>query len=80
MSLSAALQQCFDGDPARVFGVQDLCRSARRYYPVSPFQEEPDPLHGQSRYAHSVRSNLNRLKRQGTIVRLGRDEWRLARE
>lgn len=78
MSLDEALLMCFRAEPQRIFGIQDLCLAVRRYYEVTSFQEEPDPLHGQSRIAHEVRSQVARIKRRGHIEYLGRNQYRLS--
>jgi phosphate-selective porin len=79
MSIKEALIAVFRTEPNRVFGVQDVILASRAYYSMSAFQESPDPLHGQSRYAHEVRSILARLKAEGAISHLGRNQYRLSR-
>ena len=78
MSLREALLLCFRDEPQRIFGIQDLCLAVRRYYEVTPFQEELDPLHAQPRIDHEVRSQLARIKKQGHIERLGHNQYRLS--
>ena len=78
MSLREALLQCFQDKPRRIFGIQDLCDAVQKYYEFSSFQRELDPRHPQPRYEHEIRSQTNRLKQSGYILRLDRNQYRLA--
>ena len=78
LSLLEALLRCFRDEPGRVFGIQDLCGTVRKYYTFSAFQEELDPIHPQPRYAHAVRSTIARMKKSGEIARLGRNQYQLS--
>ena len=73
-----ALLQCFLDQPARVFGVQDLCEAFQKYYDLSAFQRELDLLYPQPRYVHNVRSHVAKLKEAGEITRWGRDQYQLS--
>ncbi|MBF8266950.1 MAG: hypothetical protein HW388_458 [Dehalococcoidia bacterium] len=76
MSLREALLRCFQNEPDRIFGIQDLCQVVQKYYEFTPFQFELDPRHPQPRYEHEVRSQTNRLRRDGYISRLSRNQYR----
>ena len=78
MSLRNAIVQCFMNEPERVFGIQELCNAARKYYEVSPFQEELDPRHPQPRYDHEIRSEVAKIRALGYIIRFGRNRYRSA--
>jgi len=76
MSLRLALLKCFEDQPKRVFGIQDLCSAVRKYYKFSPFQEALDPRHPQPRYEHEIRSQVNRLRKEGIVLRFGWNQYR----
>ncbi len=78
MSLREALLRCFRDEPCRIFRIHDLCEMVQKYYQFSEFQQELDPRHPQPRYEHEVRSQVNKLRRQGHIERLGWNRYHLA--
>lgn len=78
MSLHEALVRCFEDEPYRIFGIQDLCEVVQRYYDFSEFQKELDPKHPQPRYEHEIRSLIARLTKERHVDRLGRNQYRLA--
>lgn len=78
MSLREALLTCFRDEPQRIFGIQALCQGVRKYYDVSPFQQELDPSYPQPRIDHEVRSQVAKLKQDGYIERLGHNQYRLS--
>jgi hypothetical protein len=75
--LKAALRKCFEDEPSRIFGIQDLCSAVQRYYFFSNFQKQLDPKHPQRRYEHEVRSLVNKLKAEHVIVHLARNQYKL---
>jgi hypothetical protein len=78
MSLHEALVRCFEDEPYRIFGIQDLCDVVQQYYDFSEFQKELDPKHPQPRYEHEIRSLIARLTKERHVDRLGRNQYRLA--
>ena len=78
MSLREALVRCFEAEPNRIFGIQDLCEVVQRSYEFSEFQKELDLKHPQPRYEHEIRSRIARLTKERHIDRLGRNQYRLA--
>ncbi len=78
MSLRAALHQCFEDEPSRVFAVRDLYEGIEKYYELTFFQRQPDPQYGGARYKHEVRSELAKMTGRGTIHHIGRDQYRRA--
>jgi hypothetical protein len=78
MSLREALLRCFQNEPNRIFGIQDLCAAVQKYYTFTEFQKADDPKHPQPRYAHEIRSQIARLKKERIIDYLNRDQYKLA--
>lgn len=78
MNLRAALHQCFEAEPLRVFEVQDLYKGIQEYYVLTAFQLQPDSQYGGARYKHEIRSELAKMKRAGTISRFGWNQYRQA--
>ncbi len=78
MSLKDALRKCFEDEPSNIFGIYDLCSKVQKYYTFSDFQRQLDPKHPQPRYEHEIRSRINKLKKERLIVRLARDQYKLA--
>jgi hypothetical protein len=77
MSLKDALQKCFEDEPDRVFGIQDLCNKVQKYYTFSNFQKQLDTRYPQPRYEHEIRSQVNKLKKEGLIIYIARDSYKL---
>ena len=78
MSLKDALRKCFEDEPSNLFSIQDLCSNVQKYYTFSDFQKQLDPKHPQPRYEHEIRSRVNKLKGEHLIVRLARNQYKLA--
>ena len=79
MSMREAILQCFRDEPGRVFRIEDLCVAVEKYYEISTFRKELDPLHPQQRYRHAIRSIVARLKQTDEIARLSRDQYQLSK-
>lgn len=77
MSLKSALQRCFEDEPNRIFGIQDLCYAVQKYYTFSPYQKEVDPKYPQPRYEHEIRSLINKLKAEKVIIYISRNKYKL---
>ena len=78
MTLREALLRCFENEPNRKFGIQDLCSAVKKYYTFTEFQMENDPKYPQPRYHHEIRSLVARLKKEHVIDYLDRDQYKLA--
>ena len=77
MSLRTALQQCFENEPTKIFGIQDLCNSVEKYYSFSEFQRQLDPQYPQPRYEHEIRSLVAKLKKDKVIEHIKHNQYRL---
>ena len=78
MSLRNALIKCFENEPNRIFSIQNLCSVVQQYYTFTNFQKELDLNHPQPRYEHEVRSRIAKLKKERIIIRLVRNQYKLA--
>ncbi|MBI2165754.1 MAG: hypothetical protein HYU29_05055 [Chloroflexi bacterium] len=78
MSLRDAVFQLFWDMPTEVWSVEGICEGVQELYKFSPFQKSKDLKYPQPRSRHEVRSHLARLKNDGKIERLARNQCRLA--
>ena len=78
MSMEEAIIQVFKNKPDNEFSNKEIYSGIENYYELTDFQKQPDPLHGQQRYKHEIRSILVRLEKQGIIKQLERNKRKLA--
>ncbi|OGW72071.1 MAG: hypothetical protein A2047_01940 [Omnitrophica bacterium GWA2_41_15] len=79
MSIEEAIIRVFKNKPNKIFAVQEIYSDFEEYYDLSDYQRQLDSNHPQPRFHHEIRSVLAKLEHDGIIIRIGRNERKLAK-